>query len=63
MIKYEDGHTILNGRGDQLILELACIVSDIRKAFEDNGDKAVELALAMSKSPFLAERSEQEMTN
>lgn len=64
MIKYEDGHTTLNGRGDQLIMELACIVSDIRKTFEENGDQAIELAVAMSKSPFVESTEvEQEMAN
>lgn len=64
MIKYEDGHTILNGRGDQLIMELAVIISDIRRTFEENGDQAIELAVAMSKSPFVeSTETEQEMTN
>ena len=64
MIKYEDGHTILNGRGDQLIMELAVIISDIRKTFEENGDQAIELAVAMSKSPFVeSTETEQEMAN
>ena len=64
MIKYEDGHTILSGRGDQLIMELACIVSDIRRTFEENGEQAIELAMAMSKSPFVeSTETEQEMAN
>lgn len=64
MIKYEDGHTILSGRGDQLIMELAVIISDIRRTFEENGDQAIELAMAMSKSPFVdSTEVEQEMAN
>lgn len=64
MIKYEDGHTILNGRGDQLIMELAVIISDIRRTFEENGDQAIELAMAMSKSPFVeSAETEQELAN
>lgn len=64
MIKHEDGHTILNGRGDQLIMELAVIISDIRRTFEENGDQAIELAMAMSKSPFVeSTETEQELAN
>ena len=64
MIKCEDGHTILNGSGTQLIMELAVIISDIRRTFEENGDQAIELAMAMSKSPFVeSTETEQELAN
>lgn len=64
MIKYEDGRTIINGSGTQLIMELAVIISNIRKTFEENGDQAIELAMAMSKSPFVeSTEAEQEMTS